>query len=67
MGDRDGAGRDFDERKQLIVWRFARVFTPGVFAITIGYIHEECRLRTRDARTSAYVSARSSAVSAGRA
>jgi len=33
---------------QLIFWRFAQgLFTPGVFAITIAYIHDEWPPSTR--------------------
>ena len=43
--------------EQLIVWRFAQgLFTPGVFAITIAYIHEEWPASHAGRATSAYVS-----------
>jgi len=42
---------------QLIAWRFAQgLFTPGVFAITIAYIHEEWPASHAGRATSAYVS-----------
>jgi YNFM family putative membrane transporter len=42
---------------QLIGWRFVQgLFTPGVFAITIAYIHEEWPSSHAGRATSAYVS-----------
>jgi len=42
---------------ELIVWRFAQgLFTPGVFAIAIAYIHEEWPAAHASRATSAYVS-----------
>jgi len=42
---------------QLIFWRFVQgLFTPGVFAITIAYIHEEWPASHAGRATSAYVS-----------
>src|SRR5580765_4908337 len=42
---------------QLIAWRFVQgLFTPGVFAITIAYIHEEWPASHAGRATSAYVS-----------
>ena len=36
---------------QLIFWRFVQgLFTPGVFAITLAYIHDHRHLRPRNAR-----------------
>jgi MFS family permease len=43
--------------EQLIAWRFVQgLFTPGVFAITIAYIHEEWPASHAGRATSAYVS-----------
>jgi YNFM family putative membrane transporter len=42
---------------ELIMWRFAQgLFTPGVFAIAIAYIHEEWPPEYASRATSAYVS-----------
>ena len=42
---------------QLIAWRFAQgLFTPGIFAITIAYIHEEWPATHVGRATAAYVS-----------
>jgi MFS transporter, YNFM family, putative membrane transport protein len=42
---------------QLIAWRFLQgVFTPGVFAVTIAYIHEQWPPDRAGAATAAYVS-----------
>jgi len=42
---------------QLIVWRFVQgLVTPGIFAITIAYIHEEWPAATAGSATAAYVS-----------
>ncbi|HEY3383908.1 MAG TPA: MFS transporter [Vicinamibacterales bacterium] len=42
---------------QLIAWRFLQgVFTPGVFAVTIAYIHEQWPPWRAGAATAAYVS-----------
>jgi len=42
---------------QLIFWRFLQgVFTPGVFAVTIAYIHEQWPPARAGAATAAYVS-----------
>jgi MFS family permease len=42
---------------QLIGWRFLQgVFTPGVFAVTIAYIHEQWPSSRAGAATAAYVS-----------
>lgn len=42
---------------ELIAWRFAQgLFTPGVFAIAIAYIHEEWPAEYASRATSAYVS-----------
>ena len=42
---------------ELLVWRFAQgLFTPGVFAIAIAYIHEEWPAAHASRATSAYVS-----------
>jgi MFS transporter, YNFM family, putative membrane transport protein len=42
---------------QLIAWRFLQgVFTPGVFAVTIAYIHEQWPPARAGAATAAYVS-----------
>jgi MFS transporter, YNFM family, putative membrane transport protein len=43
--------------RQLIGWRFIQgLFTPGVFAITIAYIHEQWPPSRAGAATAAYVS-----------
>jgi MFS family permease len=43
--------------RQLIFWRFAQgLFTPGVFAIAIAYIHDEWPPSHAGRATSAYVS-----------
>jgi predicted MFS family arabinose efflux permease len=40
----------------LLAWRFlAGIFTPGVFAVTVAYIHEEWPLESAGAATAAYV------------
>ena len=40
----------------LLVWRFLQgVFTPGVFAITVAYIHEEWPRESAGGATAAYV------------
>lgn len=42
---------------QLIVWRFLQgLFTPGIFAITVAYIHEEWPAETSGRAISAYIS-----------
>lgn len=42
---------------QLIAWRFVQgLFTPGVFAVTIAYIHEQWPPSRAGAATAAYVS-----------
>lgn len=42
---------------QLVAWRFLQgVFTPGVFAVTIAYIHEQWPRSRAGAATAAYVS-----------
>ncbi|HEX3704093.1 MAG TPA: MFS transporter [Vicinamibacterales bacterium] len=42
---------------QLIFWRFGQgLMTPGIFAITIAYIHEEWPAATAGSATAAYVS-----------
>jgi YNFM family putative membrane transporter len=42
---------------QLIFWRFVQgLATPGIFAITIAYIHEEWPAATAGSATAAYVS-----------
>ncbi len=41
---------------RLLVWRFLQgVFTPGVFAITVAYIHEEWPRESAGSATAAYV------------
>jgi MFS family permease len=43
--------------RQLIAWRFVQgLFTPGVFAVTIAYIHEQWPPSRAGAATAAYVS-----------
>ncbi|MGC4083985.1 MAG: MFS transporter [Vicinamibacterales bacterium] len=50
---------------QFIVWRFVQgLMTPGVFAITIAYIHEDTRTGTPAARRRPMCRARSPAASA---
>ncbi len=42
--------------RQLIAWRFLQgLFTPGIFAITIAYIHEEWRVESSGRALAAYV------------
>src|SRR5262245_26614834 len=43
--------------RQLVMWRFVQgLFTPGLFAVTIAYIHEEWPVARTGRATAAYVS-----------
>lgn len=46
-----------DSLKALIVWRFVQgLFTPGIVAVTIAYIHEEYPKASAGSATAAYIS-----------
>ena len=51
---------------QLVAWRFVQgIVTPGIFAVTMAYIHEEWPAARAGRATAAYIGGTSPAASRG--